>query len=282
VATRDGRRDDLMIFVQGGGVCGPTSCEAVESWPVGIPPFGILNPEDVDNPAAEFDVGYIPYCDGSLFTGDADYDTDGDGTIDRSFRGLKNLSAALDLIAEKYPSPPRIFLVGNSAGGFGVHFALPLVRALYPDAAIDMVNDSGVGILAPGSMDTLSAYWNSAAFFPASCDDCISEEGHLTGYHAYQLREDANVRLGYLSSRRDEVVTQSLAGTSGEAFEAALVNAAATLKEAHGDRFNSMIIDGADHTFVVRNLTREVADTSVRAWISELLANGDGWVSVSE
>lgn len=282
VATRDGRSDDLMIFLQGGGACGPNDCGATESWPAIIPGFGILNPSDETNPAAEFDVGYVPYCDGSLFTGDAEYDLDGDGTIDRSFRGLMNLSAALDVIAARYPSPPRILLIGNSAGGMGVHFALPLVRALYPDIAIDMVNDSGVGILAPGSMEELSEYWNSGAFFPASCDDCISEQGHLTGYHAYQLREDRNLRLGYLSSRQDEVIVESLARTTGEAYEAALLEATATLKQAHGERFNSMIMKGSDHTFVVRDFARDVAETSVRAWLEALLEPGGTWMSVTE
>lgn len=283
VSTRDGSGGDLMIFLQGGGVCGPGNCEATESWPMLIPPFGILDPTDESNAAANFDVGYVPYCDGSLFIGDAEHDIDGDGTLDRSFRGLLNLSASLEFIAQRYPSPSRIVLVGNSAGGMAVHFAIPLVRTLYPDVSIiDVINDSGVGLSEPGVFEGLAAYWNAETVFPASCDACISEEGHLTGYHAWLLREDADIRLGYLSARQDERIVGSLPDTSGEQYDAALVAATATLKDEFGARFNSMIIDGSDHTFVLRDFARTVADTSVREWIGALLANDGGWVSVAE
>ena len=36
MSTRDGKSDELLIFLQGGGACGPTNCSAV---PVGLPLF---------------------------------------------------------------------------------------------------------------------------------------------------------------------------------------------------------------------------------------------------
>ena len=98
--TRDGESTNLLIFLQGGGFCSPVSCEAVEQ---GIPliPFGILSPNDPGNALSTYDVGYVPYCDGSAMIGDADVDSDGDGVNDRFFRGLQNLSAALDVIADR-------------------------------------------------------------------------------------------------------------------------------------------------------------------------------------
>ena len=84
MTTRDGSSNDLLIFLQGGGFCGPFGCEAVEE---GIPlvPFGILNPGDPQNPAANFNVGYVPYCDGSGMMGDNEVDSDDDGQNDRFF-----------------------------------------------------------------------------------------------------------------------------------------------------------------------------------------------------
>jgi len=116
MTTRDGGGSELMIFLQGGGFCAPTSCEAVDTTS-GIPPLGILSPATPDNPTAQYNVGYLPYCDGTLFAGDRDVDG-------RSFRGLKNLSAALDVIVNSYPNPSRIVLIGNSAGGSATHYAL--------------------------------------------------------------------------------------------------------------------------------------------------------------
>lgn len=280
MSTRDGAGDELMIFLQGGGACGPTNCDAID---VGLPLFnlGILDPEDASNPAADFDLGYIPYCDGTLFTGDQDIDSDGDGRDDRFFRGIQNLSASLDVIANTYPTPTRILLAGNSAGGSGVHYALPLVRKLYPDVPIELVNDSGVGVLQPGSQERLNDYWNSAHFFPASCSTCIGNDGNLTDYHAYQLAEDENVRMGFISSTGDEVLL-GRGMIDGADFEAELVQAVAELESAYPDRFRSLISDTDEHTYIIKQFDFSIGGTTVRHWITDMLSLGDDWVSKSD
>lgn len=279
MTTRDGSSDDLLIFLQGGGVCGPTACDAVESWPPGIVKFGLLSPAVAENPAADFDVGYVPYCDGSLFTGDREIDIDGNGVADRSHRGLQNLSAALDVIADTYPAPSRILLTGNSAGGFGTHGALPLVRLLYPDVPIALINDSGVGIGNPGGQEALNEYWGAQAFYPASCGGCIGEDGNLTGYHSWQLDEDPDVRMGFISSRRDDRIVSSL-GMAPEEFESQLLAAMAELEDAHPDRVRSLIADDDSHTFILRQFERVVGGQAVKDWIGAML-DGD-WASAAD
>lgn len=279
MATRDGAGDELMIFLQGGGLCAPGNCSAIESWPPGIPPFGLLNPEVVDNPTADYDLGYVPYCDGSLFTGDRDVDVDGDGTIDRSFRGLENLSASLDVIQRAYPAPRKIFLAGNSAGGFAVHFALPLVRALYPGVAIELVNDSGIPILPPDILPSWAEYWGGEAFYPASCGDCAGESGDLSAYYRYQLDEDPDLRMGFISSRRDETGSGAV---GAEAFEAGLLEVLGSTEAAHPDRVRSMIADDDSHTFILRQFEREVGGRTVKHWLGDMLSGGDAWVSVAD
>lgn len=282
MATRDGSSDSLMIFLQGGGACSPNNCDAVETAGSGdIPAFGVLSPANPANPAAEFDVGYLPYCDGSLWSGDRDADSDGDGVDDRWFRGLQNLSASLDVIASRYSAPSRIFLTGNSAGGFGTHMALPLVRKLYPDVTIELINDSGVGISTPGTQVTLNAYWNAGAFYPNSCAGCIGDDGHLTDYHAYQLAEDPNLRMGFMSYERDGVIVER-SSIDAPTFEAALLEAMAELREAFPDRFRSFIAEGDGHTFILRDFERQVGGTSVRGWITDMLEGGESWISVSD
>ena len=134
------------------------------------------------------------------------------------FRGAQNLSASLDVIVRTYPAPSRILLAGNSAGGFGTHAALPLVRKLYPDVPIELVNDSGMGIQDEGSQETLNEYWNSSAFFPASCETCIGDDGNLTDYHKWQLAEDENLRMGFLSTKQDAVVLEDHIHHDAEIF----------------------------------------------------------------
>ncbi len=278
--TRDGSSNNLLIFLQGGGFCSPVSCEAVEDI-IPLVPFGILNPADPENPAANFDVGYVPYCDGSGMMGDNEVDSDGDGVNDRFFRGVQNLSASLDVIAQNYPSPEKIVLAGNSAGGFAVHAALPLVRKLYPNVRIDVINDSGVGILNPGAMQSLIDYWNAGAFFPSSCTDCIGADGNLTDYHKNQLTEDPNARLAYISSKQDATFAALIQG-GGPAFETELIEAAEELKAAFPDRFNALIANGEDHTFLISDFTFQVGNTSVRSWVSDMINETAEWAQVIE
>lgn len=280
MSTRDGVSDELLIFLQGGGACGPTNCAAV---PVGLPlfNFGILEAGNPANPTTDYDLGYIPYCDGTLFTGDRDVDSDGDGNNDRYFRGIQNLSASLDVIVRNYPAPSRIVLAGNSAGGLGIHYALPLVRKQYPDVPIELINDSGMGIQQPGSQERLNAYWNSGSFFPASCSTCIGEDGNLTEYHKYQLAEDENIRMGFISSTQDEVIVGRLS-IDGAAFEAELLEAVEELEEAYPERFRSLMSKTDEHTYIIKQFDFAVADTTVRQWVTNMLSFSERWASKSD
>jgi hypothetical protein len=278
--TRDGSSNDLLIFLQGGGFCSPLACGAVEA---GIPliPFGILSPNDTQNPAADYNVGYVPYCDGSGMMGDNEVDSDGDGVNDRFFRGAQNLSASLDVIFQTYPAPDKIVLAGNSAGGFAVHAALPLVRKLYPEVRIEVINDSGIGILDPGGMQSLISYWNAGSFFPESCTACIGADGNLTDYHKYQLTQDANMRMAYISSKQDATFAALIQG-GGAAYEAQLLQAASELNTAFPERFQSLIANGDEHTFILSNFDYPIGGTTVRDWISNMVANNGQWVSETD
>lgn len=278
--TRDGSSNHLLIFLQGGGFCSPDACAAVET---GIPlfPFGILSPSDTTNPTATYNVGYVPYCDGSGMMGDSEVDSDGDGNNDRFFKGAQNLSASLDVIFQKYPSPDKIVLAGNSAGGFAVHAALPLVRKLYPTVRIDLINDSGLGIMDPGGMQSLIGYWNAGSFFPSSCGDCIGADGNLTDYHKYQLQQDPNTRFAYISSKQDETFASILTG-GGDAFEEQLTEAASEMNAAFLERFNYLIANGDEHTFLISDFDYPVGGTSVKAWVDAMLNDPDNWVSVMD
>ena len=276
--TRDGSSKNVLIFLQGGGFCDPFACAAVDQ---GIPliPFGILNSNDPQNPVGTFNVGYVPYCDGSGMMGDNEVDSDGDGENDRFFRGIQNLSASLDVIAQTYPEPEKIVLAGNSAGGFAVHAALPLVRKLYPDVKILIINDAGIGVSSPGVFPTLFNYWNANAFFPASCADCIGSDGNLTDYHAYQLAEDDNIRMAYTSSKQDSVITAALDPMT---HELELIEATTELNMAFPTRFQGLIGNGEYHTTIIRDFHRSIGSTTVSQWIAEMIQEDEDWTTVIE
>ncbi|MEZ5556777.1 pectin acetylesterase-family hydrolase [Haliea sp.] len=279
MATRDTGSEDLVIFLQGGGACWSDLCLATEQAAPGIPPLGVLDPAREGNPVAGWNTVYLPYCDGSLHAGDQDVDTDDDGVADRFHRGLHNLSASLDVAVNTFPTPRRILLTGSSAGGFGTTYALPLVRQLYPDVPIELINDSGLGlgrIDEPAFIEQLLTEWNATAFFPESCETCIGDDGHITDYHKYQLSEDENFRLGMMSYTRDTVIAVTFVQVGGEVFEEALLGELDDLEAAYPERVKSFVATGAEHTFLLGDLEKTAGGISVADWISSMLL-GEDW-----
>lgn len=285
MATRDRGSEDLMIFLEGGGACWSDFCLYVDETTPGIPQAGILDPARQNNPVKDWSVVYVPYCDGSLHAGDADVDTDGDGHIDRFQHGLHNLSAALDVAARTFPAPRRILLAGQSGGGLGTIFALPLVRYLYPGVPIEVLDDSGVGVLKPGKPEFLRQIieeWNIGAFIPDSCANCIAADGHMTDYLNWQLDQDPDVRRAMLSYTQDVNLADLFLEIGGPAFEAALSQEMREQEEAHPGRMRSWLVEGNGHTFVELEPDRTAGGVPLMDWIGLMLSGSDDWVSVRD
>jgi hypothetical protein len=147
-----------------------------------VPDIDILNPELPENPVSDWNAMHLPYCDGSLFAGDANVDEDGDGRPDRLQRGLANVSAALDVARETFPDPERVLFMGSSAGAIGAMLNMPLARHVWPDAELLVISDSGVGVargeLEPEFVASLMSEFNASSYLPPGCPDCIAD-GHL-------------------------------------------------------------------------------------------------------
>src|SRR5262245_3974418 len=91
----------------------------------------------IDNPLAGWSKVFVSYCDGSIFSGD-------NTVVDPSFpaggvrhhRGLRNLTAGLDLTRSLHPAAKQVLLGGISAGGYGVSgFGPAVYRLVFPVAA---------------------------------------------------------------------------------------------------------------------------------------------------
>lgn len=285
MATRDAGSENLVIFLQGGGACWSEFCQATPAAAPGIPEAGILDPSRDDNPVKDWNLAYFPYCDGGLFASDNDRDEDGDGTNEFTQRGLHNLSAGLDVTLNAFPAPKRILLVGASAGGLGTTFALPLVRYQYPDIPIDVVNDSGIGVGRPDQpefQELLQTDWKTEAFFPASCDQCIADDGHLTNYHSWQMAEDPNTRRGFLSYNQDTVFADIFLMIGKPAFEEAMREEMAQAESDHPERVRSWIPEGIGHTFVQSEPDQTAGGVKVLDWIGLMINESPDWVSVAD
>jgi hypothetical protein len=285
MATRATASGNLLIFLEGGGSCWSELCIAIPVVTPGIPAIGILDTARTDNPMNDWNQVYIPACDGSAHGGDVEWDTDGDGQTDRYQRGLRNLSAALDVTAATFPNPERIVLAGHSVGGFGTTFGLPLVRYFYPDVPIDILNDSGIGVLRTGAPEFLQALmreWNMQAFMPDSCTECLEDNGHLTRYMLWQMEQDSEFKRSLISYKQDAVLAGDFLKLGGPAFESATLQEMARQQEAFPERVRSFLVNGSGHTLLLLEPDKQLEDVTLMQWVEAMLSGSDTWSSLSE
>lgn len=256
VSTREGASDELLIFLQGGGACWSAFCFAITTAPGGIPSTDLLTTADT-NPLAQDDVLYLPYCDGSLFAGDADVDEDGDGEPERFHHGLANLSAALAIGFERFPRPSRVVLAGSSGGGFGTILAVFLVRYVYPEVPIVVLDDAGIGIAHPDDPTFVSGLleeFGALSFVPDDCPDCIAD-GNVTGLVDYALDHDPNLRIAAISSHYDYVISDVFLGLPAESFQSTLVSETDALHAEHPEAYRRFLYAGDAHTALLGALS---------------------------
>jgi hypothetical protein len=268
VETRDGSSDELMIFLQGGGVCLDEIC-AQTSTPalslrlmetadvIGI--GGVLDGDPLsNNPLKRADVVHVPYCDGSIFTGDVDRTlSDGNpdnGTDDVAYqRGLVNMTAAFEVAKATYPNPSRVIIAGTSGGSMGSIAALALARYYYPEHEIVIVADSGMPVLRDHDPDFVYRALeqiDALRYIPPSCPDCLAR-GHVTGVLEWALARDDKLRIGVMAHSGDRTIGQFFMQSPPEEYGAAWVRETDRLSSAFPGRVNRFIAPGEHHTFVL-------------------------------
>ena len=129
VFTRPGNPAKLLIMLQGGGACWQDfyNCNVLSEAQEPPPPqVGIWDQISGLNPIDDWSVVYMPYCDGSVFSGDnAVFDPAFGAAIGvpqavvRFHYGIRNLTAGMDIAKATFPNAIRILVAGSSAGGVG-------------------------------------------------------------------------------------------------------------------------------------------------------------------
>ena len=273
VETRDGEGEELLLFLQPGGVCLDEVCIATSTPTINLRLLttgnlvglgGILDRRKRMNPFAELDVVNLPYCDGSIFTGDVERELDGEMAYQR---GLQNLTAGLQVAKARFPNPPRIVLAGSSGGSYGSVAAVALTRYFYPNAPITLISDSGAPVMTsanPAFILSALEQLGIMDLIPTSCVGCI-DDGHLTGLLLWALERDPNLTLAYMTHSQDATIGQKYMGSTPEQFENDVLAQSGRLVDHYPGRAFRFIVPGDGHTFLLNlggTLNDEVVDES--------------------
>lgn len=274
VFTRNGNPRKLLIFLQGGGACWQNfnfcNILAEDQAPPPDGPFpGVFDPTMPNNPFADYSIVYMPYCDGSTFSGDNDVSDDAfPFGPTRHHRGLRNVSAGMDVAKKVFPKARKITVMGHSAGGVGAAaFAPFLARFVYGNKTkLTVYNDAGPIVVnlgtPPGPTNPPDIAWLSAAarqndwqfqqFYPRSCvdDGRCDPFGQQTGIIDWRLENDSTVREGFYETDSDRTNRFFAQGDGTRmdpvVYRELILTEHGALNAAYPRRYKRFIVSGDD------------------------------------
>jgi hypothetical protein len=310
VFTRKGRdKRKILIFLQGGGACwqGLTQCtQSVASGQVPpAPRQGIWDFDNKDNPFARYSIVYMPYCDGSVFSGDnvvndPTFTAENGSSGIRYHRGMRNLSAGMDVAKATFKKARMITVAGSSAGGVGATgFAPALVRFLYGNKVkrLTVFNDAGpiaINLDTPDAITARDKDWRFAQFYPASCTDC-SAFGQQTAMVEWRLSRDRGVRDAFYETDADLTnrgfMSANLPGTpalvplSQNTYRDIFLDAHGAINDKYPKRYKRFVVSGdASHTALQLPLfyTQTVDGVPLNEWTRAFIGNKQAWRDLVE
>lgn len=255
VSVREGDPTKVVLYLEGGGACWDyETCYETRMANVkaGTPGFGgvllggFMDKDNSLNPLKDWSLVYASYCDGSVWSGDNDvYYND----ILTKHHGLANLSAAVTLLMERFPSPQKILITGSSAGGYGTLMGYFVTRAQFPELVLKVLNDSGAYIENPEDIymhNAVRQNWKIEQYLPEDCEGCDKQLMYTLNWI---FKRDPYVKWG-LFSYYDDFIIGGVFLKLGPDFKELLLNVTRDIHKANPDVFKRYFINGAMHTIM--------------------------------
>jgi hypothetical protein len=281
----------VMVILDGGGACWQDFYACSITADSNPPAGGIFDDSGagIDNPLADWSKVFVSYCDGSVFSGD-------NTVVDPSFpggvrhhRGMRNLTAGLDLARDLHPAAKQVLLGGISAGGYGVAGPAPGVyRFVFPPVArLYVLNDSGPALTNPALVSQVNARvndWAYTQFTPASCTDCdpFNQPAELV---EWTLENDNGYKGALYSTDGDSTIRFFLSIPTAAAYRALLLGTHDPINEAFPDRYKRFIRAGSTaHTAIAGGLFYTATSNGIPLyqWVADFVNDDPGWVDTVE
>jgi hypothetical protein len=268
----------LVVFLEGGGACysgqtcwvQPTADHIASGYGVqqlGSDPvlgLSIFDRDDADNPFADASYVLVPYCTGDLHAGNgvATYEVNGQSTVTYHY-GARNLDLYLRKLGGSFPAVDHVWLVGQSAGGFGTLFNQSFVARAF-GVRTDVIDDSGPGIGVSGYPPSWSVR------LPPGCQDCAVGLSPLFLHdrHAYP-----QMRFAFLSFQVDTVLP-GFYGVSQQDVVDSLRLYEQSFAELPNTR--SFVAPGAGHV-VMGGAIDGSTRAALSAWLMQMVMDDPAW-----
>ncbi|MEM9694329.1 MAG: pectin acetylesterase-family hydrolase [Myxococcota bacterium] len=280
----------VMIFLEGGGACfnrltcaaNPSSFDSED-----FDGFdgGLFDRDNEDNPVADYNFVYVPYCTGDVHAGDNPAGVV-EGLGEQMFVGYANMRLYLDRVVPTFLEADKVLLTGISAGGFGAFATADLVQRTFGPTEVVVLDDSGPPMRPPALASCLQEEWRTLwgldntvlADCGANCQDSsdflVDFALHLTDtypnnhFGLFSRRADSVIRTFYGAGRNE--CAGGLTPISEDDFTDGLDG---FRTEVEGRNFGTYYQNGSQHT-VLRSdglYRTEVGEVPLTTWIADLL-----------
>lgn len=276
----------VLIFLQGGGACwdgatclGPVSTSFYVATGYGRNEFTLdvlrvpmlpLQRANPLNPFRGMNLVYVPYCTGDVHGGErvARYSFLG-RTQDFHHMGARNLRLILSRLVSTFPGARRVWLAGVSAGGFGASLNMERAQRAFPNARVDVIDDSGQPVQPAG---TRWSDWRVAwgMRLPAGCVGCETEVAAMADYLRTRYPDN---RFGLISYTHDSVISTFM-GLDAFTFNSRLTAFTRTMI-TQWTSGRAYLIPGALHVGLA------TAGPGLSQWLTQMVNDDPAWRTVN-
>ncbi len=274
---------------------------------------GVLNEQNPNNPFWDYNVVFVPYCTGDIHWGSQNqtYTNPNTGaSTEIRHRGFDNAMATLNYMRSAFPNATRVYVTGQSAGGYGAMYHFPFIAESFPNAQVDLLSDAANGVITSNFNSSTINNWGISATLPdwisgidagsistLSVGDIMKNIGNhyptsLLGQ--YTARYDGNQRYFYhvmtvIDSGATYQDTSSFYGASdgsempiSESQTWCSTMLSEVSKAQAASNYRSYIAPGDVHTITTSDDMHSVVSAGVNFtdWINAQLAGGTAWGSV--
>lgn len=297
--VRPGSGEDLVIYFQGGGACwNDETClgaysvapedqrlydDQVDVDEISRFTEGIFDYDNPENPFADYDAVFVPYCSADVFAGDAEVEFQGpQGAYTVRFNGVNNARAVLNWTYENFAAPSSIFLTGSSAGAYGSIYHAADIMTQYEGVPVTQLGDAGVGVTprAWQGLATWGFYDNLPEYIP-DLAEVTPERYSIRLHYATTARAFPENMLSMYTTWTDTVqigfyFLQGGAETPEAAGGNWVGNSRSVMSGLQGSlpNFAGYTAWGSSHTILAlpEFYTYTVGDSRIRDWVAGLVA----------
>jgi hypothetical protein len=234
-----------------------------------------LDRNDTNNPFADWNLVFVPYCTGDVHAGDNDANYNG---MTYHHRGRANLRAFLRRLGVTF-TPDKMVFSGSSAGGFGAGMNYHLARQTFPGGQGYLLDDSGPPLIGDAlRSDLRQAWYTSWRLGPALDDICPGCKDDFSMLLTALAGLHPDDRLALLSSIQDATISTYF-GLSASAFETD-INALASMEIQPVTNARYFFVPGNTHTMLFNpaDFTSQ-GGVALYDWLTQMVTDEATWAS---